>query len=519
MGRVIAIVLVIAAVGIGALVVLQRQGLVSVPVLANVGGGRQPEEPTFEAIDLSRGSIASTVSATGNIEPEAEVSLSFDSTGKVTQVLVTEGQAVRSGQLLAQLDIEAFQLARDEALVGQKIAQAKLNKLIAEADEGDLALARARITASQAAIAAAEANLDARRAENQDLTAGLSAADRAELDAAVKEAEAAWRQAESTRDEAEANREKIRNQSLVDRVEEKEIEAAEARFYQSVHAVDASDHAAKAARARLDSALDPPTQAERASAQHLIAQAEETLRQAYATLIENQNSLRDLEEGPDVEDVDIARSELDQARISYEKAQLNIENAQLLAPRDGVVSTVNVRVGELFSGTTAAIVLSDLASYHMKVQVDEIDVRQVQTGQEVRLVLDALPDTDIAGRVTSISPTANEVGSTITYEVEIVPEPTEAPLRAGMSATAIITTARVDNVLLIPNRYVQFDRDKNKYYVQKVVSGAPVLAEINIGLRNERESQILAGLSDGDQIALLSVDRQQQLASAIFGGG
>ena len=507
MGRVIAIVLVVAAVGIGAMVALQRLGLVSVPLLANVGGGGQPEEPAFEAIDLSRGSIASTVSATGNIEPEAEVSLSFDSTGKVTQVLVTEGQAVRQGQLLAQLDIEAFQLARDEALVGQKIAQAKLNKLIVDADEGDLALARARITASQAAIAAAQANLKARRAERDDLNTGLPDADKAELEAALN-------QANSSVNESEANRERLRSKALVDRVEEKEHEVAEAQYDQSVYA-------AQAARARLDSALADavPTQAQLASAEHLIAQGEETLRQAYATLVENQNSLRDLEEGPDVQDVDIARAELDQARISYEKAQLNIENAQLLAPRDGVVSTVNVRVGELFSGTTAAIVLSDLESYHMKVQVDEIDVRQVQTGQEVRLVLDALPDTDIAGRVTSISPTANEVGSTITYEVEIVPEPTEAPLRAGMSATAIITTARVDNVLLIPNRYVQFDRDKNKYYVQKVVNDTPVLAEINIGLRNERESQILAGLSDGDQIALLSVDRQQQLASAIFGGG
>lgn len=515
MGRAIAIFLIVAAVGIGVLVVLQRQGLMSIPVLA-VGVGRQPEEPAFEAIDLSRGSIASTVSATGNIEPEAEVSLSFDSTGKVTQVLVTEGQAVRQGQLLAQLDVEAFQLARDEALVGQKIAQAKLNKLVVKADEGDLALARARINVSQAAIAAAEANLNARRAEYQDLTAGLSAADREELEAAVSQAEAAESQAEAAVNEARSNLEKTRDTY---RVEEEDIERDEAKLAQADYAAKAARYAVEAARARLNSALDPPTQAELASAQHLIAQGEETLRQAYAALIENQNSLRDLEEGPDVEDVDIARSELDQARISYEKAQLNIENAQLLAPRDGVVSTANVRVGELFSGTTPAIVLSDLESYHMKVQVDEIDVRQVQTGQEVRLVLDALPDADIAGRVTSISPTANEVGSTITYEVEIVPEPTEAPLRAGMSATAIITTARVDNVLLIPNRYVQFDRDKNKYYVQKVVNGAPVLAEINIGLRNERESQILAGLSDGDQIALLAVDRQQQLASAIFGGG
>ena len=183
-----------------------------------------------------------------------------------------------------------------------------------------------------------------------------------------------------------------------------------------------------------------------------------------------------------------------------------------MAPRDGVLSSVNVRVGELFTGNTIAMVLADLQSYHMTVQVDEIDVRQVQVGQGVSLIMDALPDSQLTGQVTSISPTANEVGSTITYEVEIVPDPTDAPMREGMSATAIITTAQVDNVLLIPNRYVRFDRDKNKYFVFKV------LAEIKIGLRNERESQIMAGLTDTDQVALLHVDRERELMSAIFGG-
>ena len=91
-------------------------------------------------------------------------------------------------------------------------------------------------------------------------------------------------------------------------------------------------------------------------------------------------------------------------------------------------------------------------------------------------------------------------------------------MREGMSATAIITTAQVDNVLLIPNRYVRFDRDKNKYFVFKVLNDEPVLAEIKIGLRNERESQIMAGLTDTDQVALLNVDRERELMSAIFGG-
>lgn len=500
MKRIIAVLLGVVAVAVVVLVVMQTRGMIDLPLPAAFANP-QEDVPAFESIALSRGTIASTVSATGNIEPEAEISLAFDAAGKVTQVMVSEGQAVREGQLLAQLEVESFRLSRDEALVGQRIAQARLNKLMDAAEEGDLELARARIAVSQARIATAEANLTARRAEYQQLTAGISDAERRNLEADLQTAESAVVESRSNLEQTEDIR----------RVSDEEVEAAEARLAQAIYR-------AEGARARLDSALDPPTQAELASGLHQIAQGEEALRQAYADLIQNQNELRDLEEGSNIEDIDIARSELEQARISYELAQLNIENAQLLAPRDGVVSTVNVRVGELYAGSTAAMVLSDLESYHMQVLVDEIDVRQVQVNQSVRLVLDALPDTDIFGTVTRISPTAQEIGSTITYEVEIVPQDTDAPLRAGMSATAIITTAQVDNVLLIPNRYIDFDRDQNKFYVYKVLNGEPVRAEIRIGLRNERESQVLAGLTDMDEVALLRIDRESQLRSALFGG-
>ncbi len=503
MGRVVAIIVVLLIVAGGAVVALQMQGIVSLPVLDEVlpDMNKDREEPAFESIDLARGTIASTVSATGNIEPEAEISLSFDTAGRVTHVLVAEGQSVRHGQLLAELDVDAYLLARDEALVTQKIAQAQLNKLLEPADPSEINLAQARVGVAQASIATAQSNLNARQVEYDALVGGLSASDRASLRAEVAQAQASV-------DESRSNLETVEDQY---RVTDAEVDAAQARLSQAISVFNA-------AQARLNSALDPPTAAEIAGAQHLIAQGQEALQQANATLIEYQNQLADLQAGVDVEDIDIARSELERARISYELALLNIDNARLLAPRDGVLSSVNVRVGELFTGNTTAMVLADLQSYHMTVQVDEIDVRQVQMGQGVSLIMDALPDSQLTGRVTSISPTANEVGSTITYEVEIVPDPTDAPLREGMSATAIITTAQVDNVLLIPNRYVRFDRDKNKYFVFKVLNDEPVLAEIKIGLRNERESQIMAGLTDTDQVALLNVDRERELMSAIFGG-
>ena len=191
----------------------------------------------------------------------------------------------------------------------------------------------------------------------------------------------------------------------------------------------------------------------------------------------------------------------------------------LSAPINGVVSQVNLRQGELYGGgALPAIVLTDLQSFHMTVLVDELDVRQVQIGQTVRLSLDALPDADINGQVTKVSPTARDVGGVVAYEVEIVPESTDAQLRAGMSATAIITTASVDNILRVPNRYIQLDRESGRAFVQKIINDVPTLQEIEMGLRNDRFTQVLAGLADADRIALIRASSEDQLRSAIFGG-
>ncbi|RIK33921.1 MAG: hypothetical protein DCC55_34065, partial [Chloroflexi bacterium] len=217
-------------------------------------------------------------------------------------------------------------------------------------------------------------------------------------------------------------------------------------------------------------------------------------------------------------DLVIARAQVRQAQLNQLQAETGLTNAQLVAPINGVISQVNVRQGELTSGSLPAIVLTDLESFHMTVLVDEIDVRQVQVGQPVRLSVDALPDSELTGKVTKISPTANNVSGVIAYEVTVTPDSTDAPLRAGMSATAIITTAGVDNVVLLPNRFIQIDRESRRAFVYKLVNGEPVLQEVELGLRNERESQILAGLTDGDEVALVTQTSEERLRGVLFGG-
>src|SRR4029453_7986485 len=204
---------------------------------------------------------------------------------------------------------------------------------------------------------------------------------------------------------------------------------------------------------------EPPSQAQVAAALNTIAGAEVQLRQAQSNVVTARNNLKTLLEGASQDDVTIASAQVRQAQLNLLQAENTLNNAQLVAPIDGVISQVNIRQGELTGGTLPALVLTDLNSFHMTVLVDEIDVRQVQVGQSVRLSVDALPDSELTGKVSEISPTANNVNGVIAYEVTIVPDPSDAPLRAGLSATAIITTAQVDNVVLLPNRFIQVDRE------------------------------------------------------------
>lgn len=488
MRRFIVTVVVLAVLGVVGWFAYQRFG--EMQAAADTG-------PTYETAAVERGSINSTVSATGSIEPEAQVSLSFRSAGRVSQVLVSVGQTVTEGQLLGQLDTTDLELALEQANISVQISQSQLKKLETPPSENDLATAQAAVSVAQAGVTSAEAGLTSARASYNQLLAGPTAAELAVQEAQIRQAEASVRQAQQAYDQ-------VKNLPSVGALPQSaQLEQATISY--------------EVATAQLAMTQSPPTEAQTSAALSQIAQAELSLRQALNNLLTAQNNLNTLIEGPADEDLEIARAQVRQAELSKVQAERSLDNARLRAPFTGIVSLVNVRQGEFYNGGLPAIVLTDLNSFHLTVLVDELDVGQVGVGQTVRLSLDALPDADINGEVVRVSPTASDVGGVVTYEVEIIPTQTDAPLKAGMSATAIITTAEVDNVVLIPNRYIQLDRETGRAYVQKMVGGAPVLQEIQIGLRNDRFSQIVAGLDDSDQVALIRASSEDQLRGAIFG--
>ena len=455
-------------------------------------------ESQVETTEVARGSIASTVSATGSIDPADEVSLSFRTPGIVDRVYVTEGESVVEGQLIGELDTVNLTLALAQAKTTLEINRAQLAKLLKPPSENDVAAAQAAVEVAQTGVAGAEASLASAQAAYRELFVGISDEERTVNRAQVMQAEAELRRAQQAYNE-------VKNLPNIGTLPQA------SQLEQATQTLEVAQ--AQAALTDL-----PADQAQVAAALNQIAQGEVSLRQAQSNLITAQNNLQTLLDGPEEEDIRVAQAQVQQAQLSQLQTENNLRNAQLAATFDGVVSRLNIKADQEAPVGLPAAVITDLSQFRMTVLVNEIDVRQLAVGQPVSIRVNALPDTEIVGIVASISPTAQDVGGVIAYEVTVIPDPVDAPLRAGMSATAIITTAEVNDVVLLPNRFIQRDRDSGRAFVYKMLNGEPALQEVTLGLRNERESQILSGLDDGDEVALVTQSSEEQLRGALFGG-
>lgn len=458
---------------------------------------KEPPAPEYDIIRVETGSLISTVNATGTIEPVDEVTLVFKTPGRVAEVLVQPGQAVKAGDLIARLDTEDLEIALAQAETSLAIALAQRAKLLAGASETDLAVARANVESAQAAVASAEAAVASAEAAYADLAAGPSADQKAAAAANLERARILRDQAQAAYDMvAGAPNIGMLPQSLQLQQATIDYEAAQANYRQVTAPAKASQLAA--ARAQ-------------------ITQSKSALAQAQAALVSAQANLERLERGATDEDKAIADAQVTQAQLALQQSRLTKINSELRSPINGVVTQLNIKPGELATQATPAAVVTDIDRFQLTVSVDEIDVNKLRVGQPVRITLDSAPDAVISGHVDYIAATPTTPSNAVTYKTIIVIDASDQPLRSGLSATTRIVTNELNDVVVIPNRSVQIDRSSGRTYVEKLVDGVPVRTEVQLGARNDAQSQVLSGLQVGDEIAIGASGAFDRFRSGFFG--
>jgi len=149
---------------------------------------------------------------------------------------------------------------------------------------------------------------------------------------------------------------------------------------------------------------------------------------------------------------------------------------------------------------TPAISLVDTSKIEMRGFIDEIDIAKVQLGQEVNIILDALPDEEVKGNVVFISPVGTIIAGVVSYDTTITLKNPVAELRDGMSATAEVIIERHDDVLSIPNRYIRGTTENPMVVV--LVDEQEEEREITLGLTDGINTEILSGLDEGEKVIL-----------------
>jgi HlyD family secretion protein len=245
------------------------------------------------------------------------------------------------------------------------------------------------------------------------------------------------------------------------------------------------------------------------------------LAAAQTQIAQAQSALDRLKRGASAAQVEVAQAAVDQAQLGIEQAKRRLENARITAPWDGIVTAVNAVEGTLSGGLGGpAIQIADAGKYHLDVQVDELDVAGLAEGQTVTVEVDALPEQKLTGSLISVAPSAASTPTGgVSYKVRIDIDPTDAPLRAGMSATATILASTRDNVLLVPNRAVQIERDSGQTFVEQLTDGIPQKVEVRLGLRTEQQSEVRDGLTEGDQVIIRNRSSLEKLQQTFQGGG
>ena len=419
--------------------------------------------------EVQRGAIDAVVSATGTLLPEAQIGLSFEQVGIVRELYVQSGDVVVAGQPLARLDTRRLEIAVRQAELALQAQQLNYDRLFLPPSDAQLAAAYAAIESAQAAYEQAAQGTDpeALRIAEMEYQRAYNAYIQADMQLRAVQ----WYLPES---QLVAIREQA-NQALI------QVEIA---------------------RLRLDQLQAGPDEFALAAARAGIAQA--------------QADLARLLEGPSDLEVARAQVQIDQAQLALDRARQQLEAATLRAPVDGIVAEVNVQVGAPAPTNRPALTLIDASHLHVEVAIDEMDIARLTVGQPARITLDALPGETLEGQVTAIAPAATSEGGVVTYQARIDLAPTDLHLLVGMTVTAEIIVQRLENVLLVPNWAIRFDRDTQQAYVSVLAPDGITVQEVPVvlGLRGDPFSQVVAGVEEGQTVAV-SVTPEQ---ITFFGG-
>ena len=232
-------------------------------------------------------------------------------------------------------------------------------------------------------------------------------------------------------------------------------------------------------------------------------QAQANLRKYEATVDYVHDTLKDKETTETYAERDTrttAEANKDYYYDALRAAEYNLKNADLIAPFAGKVTFVAhpyAGVNILVSETQVEIV--NAKTIYFEVSADQNEVINLYEGQEVKIILDSFPEKEFGGKIIfiSLSPKEGEAGAIYKIKISFSADLSEVEqLKIGMTGDAHVILNKKDDVLYVPYRFI--NSDKNGKYLDVGKKGNKVY--IDVGLEGEEIVEISGDIEEGDVV-------------------
>ncbi len=209
-----------------------------------------------------------------------------------------------------------------------------------------------------------------------------------------------------------------------------------------------------------------------------------------------------------------------QERLAQSEAQLDqvldqLSKTQIISPIDGVITSLDIKVGETAIASSTNIPGSSLmtianpASIYTEVLVDEADIANVEVGQRAEIVAIAYPDQPMQGVVRFIANTAKvaqgRTGLSFVVKIDIT-DPGEVVLRPGMSCRAEIFTRQDQRVAAVPIEAVIFEEDRaelrSEYFIFVNDDGVARKTKVDVGLSDDEYQELVSSVDEDIEIVV-----------------
>lgn len=499
-------------------------GIVIIIVVATVAGwwyvARNNGE-IQELVTVAKKDLVQEVNVTGRVKSADLVKLSFEISGRVENVYVKIGDRVGYGESLASLNQESLLAKIGEGKATVEVARAKLAELTSGARPEEIRVSEIKVENAKVAVEDAKKNAADKmkdsftksddairnkvdqffsnpRSNNPQMNFLISDSrlkseiewERFNLEGVLH----TWKQPEDTSvltvDLAQyfvdTKKNVDRVKLFLDRVAFA-INSLTPTSSLNQTAIDGYKTDVSVARANVNTAGG-----------NLLA-ADEKLRTARVSLTLAEQELTLAKAGPPKEQIASFDAEIRQAEAKVATLQVELEKTILRAPMNGMVTKLDVAVGEIVSPNAPVISLITESNLEIEVNVPEVDIGKISMGNPVAISYDAFPNETFQGNVVFIDPAETILDGVVNFRVRISFIKNDARIKSGLTANLSIETLRKSAVLALP-QFAIIETDQGTL-VKKMEGDAVREIPIALGIRSrDGMVEVLSGVVEGDRV-------------------